>query len=295
MRTPTASRASAAFAALATLALAAGAAACSSSKSPSGSGPGSAASGAGAGLPSSTGPLTEEQFKALHAPPTSAQVPGTGTKIDLAGTRAYLSLPSGPGPFPAIVVIHEWWGLNANIEHWADRLASAGWAALAVDLYGGVVATDADAAMAAMKSADDAKATATITAALDFLAKDPRVRATKRAVIGWCFGGGWSLQTALAHPELDGAIIYYGQLETDPAKLAAIKARVLGVFGTRDKGIPPDKVAAFQAALQQAGVRAEIYSYDAEHAFANPSNPKYDEAGAAEAWKHVLAFLGALR
>jgi carboxymethylenebutenolidase len=231
----------------------------------------------------------------MHPPPTSAPVPGKGTTIDLAGTKAYLSLPSGTGPFPAIVVIHEWWGLNANIEHWADRLASAGWAALAVDLYGGVVATEPDAAMAAMKAVDNAKAAATITAAFDFLAKDPRVLATKRAVIGWCFGGGWSLQTALAHPELDGAIIYYGQLETDPTKLSAIKARILGIFGTRDKGIPPEKVAEFEAALKQAGVRAEIHSYDAEHAFANPSNPKYDQTSAADAWKHVLAFLEQLR
>jgi carboxymethylenebutenolidase len=247
------------------------------------------------GLPSSTGPLTEEQFKAMHPPPTSAPVPGKGAKVDLAGTKAYLSLPAGAGPFPAIVVIHEWWGLNSNIEHWADRLASAGWAALAIDLYSGVVATDRDAAMSAMKSVDNTEAAATITAAFDFLSRDPRVLATKRAVIGWCFGGGWSLQTALAHPELDGAIIYYGQLETDPAKLSAIKARILGIFGTRDAGIPPEKVAGFEAALAQAGVRGEIHSYDAEHAFANPSNPKYDQTSAADAWKHVLAFLDRIR
>jgi carboxymethylenebutenolidase len=274
---------SAAIATLATLL------ACSSSN------PGKGTGSAEPSLPSSTGPLTEEQFKALHPPPTAAPVPGRGTAIDLAGTRAYLSLPKGEGPFPAILVIHEWWGLNANIQHWTDRLASAGWAALAVDLYGGVVATERDAAMAAMKGVDKDKAAATIKAGLDLLASDPRVRATKRAVIGWCFGGGWSLQTALAHPELDGAIIYYGQLETDPAKLAAIKARVLGVFGKRDAGIPPEQVSAFEAGLKQAGVRAEIRSYDAEHGFANPSNPKYDQINASDAWNHVLAFLASLR
>ena len=263
--------------------------ACSSSK------PGKSEGSAEPGLPSSTGSLTEEQFKALHPPPAAAPIPGRGAAIQLAGTRAYLSLPAGAGPFPAILVIHEWWGLNAHIEHWADRLASAGWAALAVDLYGGVVATDRDAAMAAVKSVDKGKAAATIKAGLDFLAGDPRVRAPKRAVIGWCFGGGWSLQAALAHPELDGAIIYYGQLETDPAKLAAIKARVLGVFGTRDTGIPPEQVSAFEAGLKQAGVRAEIRSYDAEHGFANPSNPKYDQINAAEAWNRVLTFLASLR
>ncbi len=244
--------------------------------------------------PASTGPLTEEEFKALHALPKPDPKDLKGQVIDLAGTKAYLSLPAGKGPFPAIVVIHEWWGLNGNIEHWADRLASAGWAALAVDLYSGTVATTRDEALAAMKAVDDTKAAGVIRSGIDFLAADPRIKATKKAVIGWCFGGGWSLQAALTNPDLDGAIIYYGQLETDPAKLGAIKAKVLGVFGKKDKGIPPEQVAQFEAALKQAGVSEEIHEYDAEHAFANPSNPIYDQAAAADAWQKVLAFLGRL-
>ena len=245
--------------------------------------------------PSDTGPLSEAEFKAMHAPPTSGPAVREGQTIELAGGKAYLALPKGPGPHPAILVIHEWWGLNPNIEHWADRLARAGWAALAVDLYGGVVATERDDALKAMKAVVDDSAKATIAAGLDFLAKDPRIAAKKRAVIGWCFGGGWSLQTALAHPELDGAIIYYGQLETDPAKLGAIKARVLGVFGTQDKGIPQEEVGKFEAGLRQVGVRAEILRYDAKHAFANPSNPDYDEKNAGDAWAHVMAFLADLK
>jgi carboxymethylenebutenolidase len=245
--------------------------------------------------PAETGPLTEAEFKALHAPPTAGPAKVLGQTIDLAGTKAYLSLPKGKGPFPAIIVIHEWWGLNANIEHWADRLASAGWAALAVDLYSGTVATTSDEAMAAMKAVDPAKAKATLKAAIDFVGSDPRIAATKRAVIGWCFGGGWSLQSALAFPELDGVIMYYGQLETDPAKLATIKGRLLGVFANKDKGIPPEAVAKFDDALTAAKVPHEIFHYDAEHAFANPSNPKYDETSAADAWTHVLAFLDKLK
>ncbi|HEX5058175.1 MAG TPA: dienelactone hydrolase family protein [Kofleriaceae bacterium] len=246
-------------------------------------------------VPASTGPLTEEQFKALHASPTENKAPLHGTQIDLDGTKAYLSVPEGKGPFPGIVVIHEWWGLNENIEHWADRLATAGYAALAVDLYGGVVATTPDDAMKAVKSVDKQKAIGIIKTAFDFLASDSRIMATKRAVIGWCFGGGYSLQAALDIPQLDGAIIYYGQLETDPQKLATIKAKLLGIFGNRDKGIPPEKVAEFDAALKKANVRHEIFQYDAEHAFANPSNPKYDEKSAADAWTHVLAFLDSLK
>lgn len=245
--------------------------------------------------PSDTGAVTEEQFKAMHAAPVANQAQLHGQDIDLAGTKAYLSIPPGPGPHPGIVVIHEWWGLNDNIRHWADRLASAGWAALAVDLYSGTVATTPDQAMAAMKQVDETKAEQTITAAIDYLKTDPRIQAPRRAVIGWCFGGGYSLQAALAIPQLDGAIIYYGELETDPAKLKAIKARLLGIFGKQDKGIPPEQVAKFDAALTQAGVRHEIFEYDAEHAFANPSNPKYDEKSSADAWSHVLAFLATLK
>jgi carboxymethylenebutenolidase len=247
-------------------------------------------------VPASTGPLTEAQFKALHEEPGAAPTNLKGQMIDLAGGgKAYLSLPAGAGPHPGIVVIHEWWGLNGHIEHWADRLASAGWAALAVDLYSGTVATSRDEAMAAMKAVDPTKAKATLKAAIDFLGSDARVSAKTRAVIGWCFGGGWSLQGALAFPELDGAIIYYGQLEMDPAKLAAIKAKVLGVFGNQDDGIPPAAVDKFDAALTEAKVVHEIYRYDAPHAFANPSNPKYDEKSASDAWGHVLAFLDKLR
>jgi carboxymethylenebutenolidase len=241
--------------------------------------------------PSSTGSLTEAQFKALHQL-AEAPNPGRGQWIDLGGTRAYLSLPEGAkAPLPAIVVIHEWWGLNRNIELWTDRIAAEGWAALAVDLYGGKVAHTPDEAMAAMKTVDDAAAAKVIDAAFDFLSHDPRVSARKKAVIGWCFGGGWSLQTALAHPELDGAVIYYGMLDPDPAHLAKIHGRVLGIFGNKDEHITPDKVDAFEKGLTAAHVPAEIHRYDAPHAFANPSNPVYDEASAGDAWEHVKAFL----
>jgi carboxymethylenebutenolidase len=101
------------------------------------------------------------------------------------------------------------------------------------------------------------------------------------------------LQTALAHPELDAAVIYYGQLETDPKALAAIDARLLGVFANRDKGIPPSQVDAFEAGLKQAGVDARILRYDADHAFANPSGARYDQPAAADAWQQVEAFLAA--
>ena len=245
------------------------------------------------GRPSATGALDEASFKALHQLRTDAAPALHGTVIDLAGGKAYLSLPAGQPPFPAVLVIHEWWGMNQHIEHWADRLANAGYAALAVDLYQGKVATTPDEAMTAMKSVDQAKAAATINAGLELLAQDPRVVARKRGVIGWCFGGGWSLQTALAHPDLDATVMYYGQLETDPVKLTAIKSKLLGIFANKDTGIPPAEVDKFASALGEAKVDAKILRYDADHAFANPSGAKYDQAAATSAWAEVEKFLAA--
>ena len=200
-------------------------------------------------------------------------------------------LPEGQSaPVPGVLVIHEWWGLNEHIKHWADRLAADGYAALAVDLYGGQVASDPDGAMSLMKGVDEAKAAEILKAAHEFLASDPRIQAERRGVVGWCFGGGWSLKHAISTPELDAAVIYYGRLVTDPAALGGIQAELLGVFGNQDKGIPPEVVQEFAGALEQAGKRIELHTYDANHAFANPSSQRYDQAAAADAWSHVRAF-----
>ena len=239
-----------------------------------------------------TGILSEEEFKALHESPSGKAPPARGIMLEIAGARAYLSLPEkGEPPFPGIVVIHEWWGLNENIQHWSDRLAADGYAALAVDLYGGKVATNPDSAMAYMKRVDEKRAQAILQAAHAFLASDARIRATRRGCIGWCFGGGWSLQQALHTPDLDAAVIYYGFLVTDAEKLREIQCPVLAIFGNQDRSIPPAVVDEFDAALAKAGVEHHILRYDAVHAFANPTNQKYDKKAAVEAWLEVRAFL----
>jgi carboxymethylenebutenolidase len=213
--------------------------------------------------------------------------------IDLGGDRAYLSLPAGKPPFPAVVVIHEWWGLNGHIQHWADRLAADGYAALAADLYGGKVADNRDDAYAYMQGVDAAKAKETLKRAHTFLKEDERVKASKRGCMGWCFGGAWTLQQAIATPDLNAAVMYYGRLVTDPAELKAIRAPLLGIFGNRDKSIPLEQVNEFEKALAAAGVKHRILRYDADHAFANPSGGRYDEKAAAAAWAEASAFLAA--
>ncbi|MCP3062859.1 dienelactone hydrolase family protein [Myxococcus sp. K38C18041901] len=242
--------------------------------------------------PSPTGAVSEAEFKAMHTLREDAPPELKGQEVEVAGTKMYLSLPEGAkGPLPAVLVIHEWWGLNPHIKHWADRLAANGYAALAVDLYGGKVATTSDEALALVKSVDPARAGQTLVTAYKFLQDDSRVKATRTGSLGWCFGGSMSLRTAMLVPELDAAVIYYGSPVTDVNELSTIKAPVLGIFGTRDASIPLEKVAEFRAALDQAGVPHRIVELDGEHAFANPSGARYNEQSAAMAWAETSMFL----
>jgi carboxymethylenebutenolidase len=244
-------------------------------------------------LPSQqTGAVGEAEFKAMHQLKQGAPPVLCGSAVEVGGAKCYLSLPKTPrAGSPAVVMIHEWWGLNDNIKHWADRMASDGYAALAVDLYGGVVATNSDQAMAAMNAVDGAKAVAVMQAAEKFLREDARVKSKKVASLGWCFGGGMSLQLALNSTTLDACVLYYGFVEKDPAKLAALKAPVLAIFGSKDQAITPTSVATFVDGLVKADKEHRVMFFPAVHAFANPSNPKYDEASASVAWENVRMFL----
>ncbi|MFY2561056.1 dienelactone hydrolase family protein [Corallococcus terminator] len=242
--------------------------------------------------PSPTGAVSEAEFKAMHTLREDAPPELKGQEVEVAGTKAYLSLPPGAkAPLPAVLLIHEWWGLNPHIKHWADRLAANGYAALAVDLYEGKVATNSDEAMALRKAVDPARATQVLKAAYVFLQDDARVRATRTGSLGWCFGGTWSLQAAMELPELDAAVMYYGHPVTDPKELASIRAPLLGIFGTKDASIPPETVQEFREALNVAGVRHRIIELEGEHAFANPSGKRYDERAAAMAWAETSMFL----
>ncbi len=241
-----------------------------------------------------TDQVGEEEFKKLHELKEGAAPALAGEMVETAAGRAYLSLPKSKTPPKAgILVIHEWWGLNDHVKHWADRLAAEGFAALAVDLYGGKVASSSADAMKYMReaSADPEAQLRLMNAGFDFLKKDERCKVAKIASIGWCFGGGRSLEAALAREDLDAAVIYYGRLVTEPEQLKKIKARVMGIFAVRDRGIPISGVAAFERGLLEAEVRHELHRYDADHAFANPSSARYDEKAAAAAWSEVRRFL----
>ena len=207
--------------------------------------------------------------------------------------HGYLAEPlHAKNPLPAIIVIHEWWGLNDNIRDMADQLAGEGYAALAVDLYGGQAATTPAAAVKLMQGvlADTAAASSNLRQAYAYV--HDSLHAPRVGVIGWCFGGGWSLQTALMlSDQLNAAVMYYGRPVDNVAELSKLKMPLLGFFGERDRGITPADVRAFQAALKDAHVNAEIHEYaGAGHAFANPSGGNYRPAAAADAWQRTLAF-----
>ena len=194
-------------------------------------------------------------------------------------------------PVPAVLLVHEWWGLNDQIKSVAAALAKQGYLALAVDLYDGKVATAPDDARALMGAVNPGAASETLVAWIAWLRRHPR--ATGRvATVGWCFGGGWSLAASLAAP-VEGTIVYYGRVNRTAEELSALKGPVLGHFASRDKWINKEMVEGFEAAMAQAGKAYDVHWYEADHAFANPTSARYDEADAALSWERTLAFLEA--
>jgi carboxymethylenebutenolidase len=207
--------------------------------------------------------------------------------------QALLYTPPGKGPFPAIIVIHEWWGLNDWVKEQASKLSEQGYVALAVDLYRGKVATTPEMAHEIMRGVPEDRAKRDLHAALVFLQSQPNVKKDRIGAIGWCWGGGMALDVALQEPTLAADVINYGHLATDPEALKKINAPILGIFGGKDQGITPDDVHKFEAAMKQLGKRVEIKIYDdAGHAFENPNNKEgYRPDDAADAWKRTVAFL----
>lgn len=209
--------------------------------------------------------------------------------------QAVLYTPSGTGPFPALIVIHEWWGLNDWIKEQASKLSDQGYVALAIDLYRGKVATTPDEAHEIMRGVPEDRAKRDLHAAVEFLKAQPDVQKDRIGAIGWCMGGGYALDVALQEPDLAATVINYGHLATDPDALKKINSPILGLFGAQDRGIAPADVHKFEQALKQLDKKVEIKIYDdAGHAFENPNNKDgYRADDAADAWKRTVSFLAA--
>lgn len=217
---------------------------------------------------------------------------------DAQGYLVYpVSSSDNQGKLPAVVMIHEWWGLNQNIKDMANLLAKQGFVVLAVDLYHGKVADNPQRAMELVQMArnNQNNSIANLQGAVKYLSLAANVNSAKITSLGWCFGGGQSLQLALnslEHP-LAATILYYGTpLVTDKQSLSKIKWPVLGIFGDKDEAIPIGEVNHFRTSLNQSGITNEIHIYKGVgHAFANPSGDNYAPKETADAWQKTLSFL----
>ena len=205
------------------------------------------------------------------------------------GTEGYIAKPNGEGNFPAIVMIHEWWGLNENIKEMAEKLASHGYVVLAVDLYEGRVGTTADEARQLMSSFEQSRWTQNMNTATQYL--EENYSPSSIGSIGWCFGGGQSLNLAMNNDNMDATVIYYGRVVTESQELETIDWPVLGIFAELDSGIPPETVGEFEAALIDAKVENQIHIYPGvNHAFANPSGDRYAPEESKDAWGKTIQF-----
>jgi carboxymethylenebutenolidase len=204
--------------------------------------------------------------------------------------KAALALPATT-PAPAVLLIHEWWGLNDQIKSMAAELAREGYLALAVDLFEGKVTAKSDEARALVGAVRNEDALDTLAAWIGWLKRHPKSTG-KVATLGWCFGGAWALNAAIAAP-VDATIVYYGRVTRVAADLKNLKGPVLGHFARRDQFIDEPMVMAWEAEMQAAGKAYRSYWYEADHAFANPTGGRYDAEDAKLAWRRTFAFLKA--
>jgi carboxymethylenebutenolidase len=188
-----------------------------------------------------------------------------------------------------IFVFHEWWGLNDYIKQEAERIRRdiGNVNVIAVDLYDGKIAATPDSARVYVGQVKEERARTIIQGVIDYAGKKAKV-----TTLGWCFGGSWSMQTALMlGKQAVGCVIYYGMPEKDPKKLRTLNCDVLGIFAGQDGYITPAVVEEFQKSMKTAGKKTEVKMFDAVHAFANPSNPNHDKSMAAEAHVAVVSYI----
>lgn len=257
--------------------------------------------------PPSTQPPAEQPGVAF-APTAADQLPPTvvGKQRPLQGSGAryvpgdtltlgYVAEPEGDGPFPALVLVHEWDGLKDRIRRLADDLAAEGYVALAADLFKGRTGDFPDENMALVREAQDdpAAIVANLNAAAAYLKRRNDVTG-RVGVMGWCFGGGVALSYGLDGEHHDATAIFYGRLVDDPEVLAALDHEVYGTFAGLDEGPSPEQVAAFEAALRSAGVANDLHVYDeVNHGFwlYVDANPETREEPALDAWQRLKAYL----
>ena len=232
-------------------------------------------------------------FRAKHDLVAYTHENARGEKITFAtpdgqeGTAYYLEAKEESNQY--LFVIHEWWGLNDHIKREAENLHKDldNVHVMALDVYDGKIATNRQQAQQYMQSVSTDRAKAIINGAIQHAGKDAEI-----ATIGWCFGGGWSLQsTILADEQAIGCVMYYGMPVQEMAQINKIETDVLGIFAEHDGYITPEVVEEFEEKMKEADKNITVHMYEADHGFANPSGARYDEDAARDAYDKMLAFL----
>jgi carboxymethylenebutenolidase len=206
---------------------------------------------------------------------------------------AYLSAPESPGRYPALVVIHEDWGLTGWVKEQTRKLAEQGYVALAVDLYRGQVAHDPAFAYELTVATPTDRVLRDLEAAIHFLYVRPDVNKEKMGTIGWSAGGKWALLLAVHDPFMAACVSNYGSAPTDPAEIEKIHAPVLAIFAGDDRYITANDVHDFETAMNSAHKSIDIKVYpNAGPGFENPNNTlAYREGAAIDAWQRTVTFL----
>lgn len=206
--------------------------------------------------------------------------------------NAYVATPAGEGPFPAVIMLHEFWGLKPEIIGKADALAAEGYLVVAPDMYRGQTTTWLPRAIYLALTVPEAQALGDLDPVFRWLQEQPNVDPERIVVMGFCYGGGKALQYSLRNRDLAATGIFYGSLESDPAVLAQLPGPVLGIFGAEDQAPSPEMVAAFEAGLTAAGVEHEITIYEGVgHAFVTDMAAIQQGGVQGEAWRQFVAWL----
>lgn len=214
-------------------------------------------------------------------------------KTNGEAAQGFLARPEGDGPFPGVIVVQEWWGLDDHIKDVVRRFARAGFVAMAPDLYHGVVVDEPNEARKLLMDLDTDAAVQEIRRAVAYLSSRDDVALPAVGIVGFCMGGGLVLQTTLEEDRVAAAVAFYGRpLTADEAPRA--KAPILGLYGAKDRGISAAQVSKMESAFDASGLAGEFHTYEgAGHAFFNDTRSSYDGKAAQDAWRRTVAWFRA--
>ncbi|HET6595490.1 MAG TPA: dienelactone hydrolase family protein [Anaerolineales bacterium] len=216
-------------------------------------------------------------------------IPGSSSAPDV---RAYVAQPDGEGPFPTVIMIHEFWGLNESITSLADLLAEDGYLVITPDTFRGSTTSWIPRAIFQVISTKPENVNADLDSVYTWLGSQANVDTNRIATVGFCYGGRTSLAYSLHNRQIAATVVFYGSPETDPQILNTLPGPVLGIFGEADQSIPTEQVHAFDAALTEARVPHEVTIYDGQpHAFVQNAEGVKSGGAQREAWNQMLAFL----